>query len=144
MTPYNEEVSPPVVDIIKGILSLIATCVGLFIILMGLKYTIDIFHLIFSALQSPSSLTGPIEQLANSIGGNVFDIRLEDRAIPLANIMALMTYCGGAILCAWLTLAMMQTGAKIISLTAGDQNAVKKLLQSAFGKRMRPKNRADD
>lgn len=127
-------------EIIKGILSLIATCIGLAIILIGLKYTLDIFHIIFNILQSPSYLTGPIQQLAESIGGSVFDIRLEDRAIPLANLIALMVYCGGALLSAWLTLTMMHTGAKIVSLTAGDRNAVKKLLQTAFGRNMQPKN----
>ena len=37
-------------------------------------------------------------------------------------------------LIAWLTLALMHTGAKIVSLTAGDRSAVKHLLQGAFGK----------
>jgi len=139
MSSYNIN-STPIVEIIKGILSLIATCIGLAIILIGLKYTLDIFHIIFNILQSPSYLTGPIQQLAESIGGSVFDIRLEDRAIPLANLIALMVYCGGALLSAWLTLTMMHTGAKIVSLTAGDRNAVKKLLQTAFGRNMQPKN----
>jgi hypothetical protein len=36
-------------------------------------------------------------------------------------------------------MALMQTGAKIVSLTAGERSAVKQLLQSAFGRRMQPK-----
>ena len=138
MSSYEEN-STPIVEIIKSIISLIATCVGLAIIIIGLKYTMEIFQLIFSILQSPSHLTEPIHQLAESIGGNVFDIKLEDRAIPMANLIALTVYCGGGLLSAWLTLAIMQTGAKIVSLTAGDSGAVKKILHNAFGKRMQPK-----
>ena len=57
----------------------------------------------------------------------------------MANLIALTVYCGGGLLSAWLTLAIMQTGAKIVSLTAGDRNAVTKILRTAFGKKIEPK-----
>lgn len=123
----------PAVEIIKKIISLVATCLGLAIIVIGLKYAMDIFQLIFTILKSPVLLTVPIQEMAQSIGGSAFDLKLENRAVPLANIMALTVYCGAALLSAWLTMALMHTGAKIVSLTAGDKSAVKQLLQSAFG-----------
>ena len=82
--------------------------------------------------------------MASSFGGSAFDLKLSDRTVPLANIMALMLYCCGALLSAFLTLALMHTGAKIVSLTAGDRSAVKQLLQSAFGSSLQPKAAADD
>lgn len=138
MSPPTEE-PVPAVEIIKKIISLIATTIGLVVIIVGLKYAVDIFHLIFTTLQHPASLTEPIRQMAESIGGSAFDLRLEHRSVPLANVLAIMVYCGGALLSAWLTLAMMHTGAKIVSLTAGDRSAVKQLLQSAFGGSLQPK-----
>ena len=129
----------PAVETVKKIISLIATFIGLAVIIVGLKYSIDIFQLIFTILKSPASLTGPIQQMASSIGGSAFDLKLTDRSIPLANIMALTVYCCGALLSAWLTMALMHTGAKIVSLTAGDRNAVKQLLRSAFGSSQQPK-----
>jgi len=134
----------PVVETIKKIISLIATCIGLAVIIIGLKYAMDIFELIFNILQTPGSLTVPIQQMASSFGGSAFDLKLSDRTVPLANIMALMLYCCGALLSAFLTLALMHTGAKIVSLTAGDRSAVKQLLQSAFGSSLQPKAAADD
>ena len=134
----------PVVETIKKIISLIATCIGLAVIIIGLKYAMDIFELIFNILQSPGSLTVPIQQMASSFGGSAFDLKLSDRTVPLAHIMALMLYCCGALLSAFLTLALMHTGAKIVSLTAGDRSAVKQLLQSAFGSSLQPKAAADD
>ncbi len=136
----NNESSTPIVEILKSIISLIVTCIGLAVILIGLKYAMDIFQLVFSFVQSPANMTDPIRQMADSIGGDVFDLNFKDRSVPLANIMALTVYCGGILLIAWLTLAMMHTGAKIVSLTAGDRNAVKKLLHNAFGNRMQPKS----
>ena len=134
----------PAVETIKKIISLIATFIGLAVIIVGLKYAIDIFQLIFTILKSPASLTGPIQQMASSIGGSAFDLKLPDRTVPLANIMALIVYCGGALLSAFLTLALMHTGAKIVSLTAGDRSAVKQLLQNAFGSSLQPKETAKE
>ncbi|WP_319588257.1 hypothetical protein [uncultured Desulfobulbus sp.] len=143
MLPKRED-PVPAVEIIKKIISLMATCLGLAIILIGLKYAMDIFELIFTILKSPAYLTGPIQQMAESIGGRAFDLKLESRSVPLANIMALMVYCSGALLSAWLTLALMHTGAKIVSLTAGDRSAVKQLLQSAFGNSLQPKTTTEN
>lgn len=143
MLPENSENTVPVVETIKKIISLIATCIGLAVIIIGLTYAMDIFQLIFTILKSPASLTGPIQQLSASFGGSAFDLKLPDRTIPLANIMALMVYCCGALLSAWLTLALMHTGAKIVSLTAGDRSAVKQLLHSAFGSSLQPKAAAE-
>ena len=140
----NENDAASVVETAKNIVSLVATCIGLIVILIGLKYAVDIFQLIFAILESPSQLTSAIQQTAGSIGGSAFDLRLEGRSVPLANLMALAVYCCGALLIAWLTLALMHTGAKIVSLTAGDRRAVKQLLQSAFGGSLQPKAPPED
>jgi hypothetical protein len=129
----NREGPMSAVETMKKIICLITTCIGLVVIIIGLNYAMDIFQLIFTTLKNPASLTDPILQLASSFGGSAFDLRLENRTVPLANIMALMVYCGGALLIAWLTLALMHTGAKIVSLSAGDRSAVKQLLRNAFG-----------
>jgi hypothetical protein len=136
----SDEGVTPVVEVVRAIVSLIATCLGLVVIIIGLFYAMEVFHLIFSTLQTPVVLTEPIRQLAESFGGDAFNIALKDRSIPLAKLLALTVYCGGGLLVAWLTLAIMHTGANIVSLTAGDRSAVKKLLQSAFGSRMQPKD----
>jgi len=129
----------PLVEIIKNITSLVATCIGLVAIIIGLKYAIDIFHIIFTILKSPTYLTAPIQQMAEVIGGSAFELNWEGRAVFLANIMALGIYCCGVLLCAWLTLALMHTGAKIVSLTAGDRSAVKKLIESMSSSRREKK-----
>jgi len=139
--PFAEdEDTMPVMEILKRIVQLIATCLGLAIIGIGLYYAMDVFHLILTMLKSPTTLAEPVRQLADSFGGRAFDIKLSDRTIPTANLIALAVYCFGVLAGAFLTMALMQTGAKIVSLTAGDRTAVKQMLQSAFGGRMQPKS----
>ena len=135
----NNEHSVSAVEILKIIVSCLATCIGLVVIVIGLKYAMDVFQLVFTMLHSPSALADPVEQLAASFGGNAFDIQLSDRTVPLAKMIALVIYCFGVLTCAFLTMALMQTGAKIVALTAGEKNALKQLLHSAFGRRMQPK-----
>ena len=136
--------SLPAVETVKSIVSLVATCIGLAIIIIGLRYTMEIFQLVFTILKSPAYLAGVIQEMADSIGGSAFDLRLDGRVVPLANIMALTVYCCGAFLIAWLTLAMMHTGAKIVSLTSGDRTAVKDLLQGVLGRLAPPGEAASD
>lgn len=141
MSPEHKEDTLPLVETIKRYISLLATCIGLAVILIGLNYALDVFQLIFTMLKTPSSLNGPILQLAASIGGSAFDLKLTDRTVPLANIFALIVYGCGALLSAFLTLAVMHTGAKIVALTAGDRSAVQQLLRSAFGRSLQPKDK---
>jgi len=138
----NDSVS--IIETLKGFIGLVATCLGLIVILIGLRYALQIFHLVFTILNSPSYLNGVIHEMAESIGGRAFDLRLDGRAVPLANLMALTVYCCAAFLVAWLTLALMHTGAKIVSLTAGDRYAVKQLMKSAFEKSLQPKSAVSD
>ena len=143
--PFAEdEDAISIMEILKRIVQIAATCLGLAVIVIGLYYAMDVFHLILNMLKSPSTLSEPVRELADSFGGRAFDIRLPDRTIPLASLIALVVYCLGVLICAFLTMALMQTGAKIVSLTAGDRTAVKQILQNAFGSRMQPKSLAPE
>lgn len=138
MLPKTETIEQAL-ETIKKIISLVATCVGLVIIIIGLKYAMDIFQLIFVILKSPSYMTDPVQQITEIISGRVSDHKFDGGPISLTKIMAMTVYCCGVLLSAWLSMALMHAGAKIVSLNVGDRSAVKKLLQSAFGKRMQPK-----
>lgn len=139
--PFSEdEDTLPIMEILKRIVQIAATCLGLAVIVIGIYYAMDIFHLILTMLKSPTTLAGPVRELADSFGGRAFDIKLPDRTIPTANLIALMVYCVGVLAAAFLTMALMQTGAKIVSLTASDRIAVKQMLQSAFGRRLQPRS----
>lgn len=137
----SEEKNTSTMGTLRAGASLIATCAGLFIILVGLKYAVELVGLIFDILKNPLELQEVLKQLAVSIGGHAFDLPIGERNIPLANIMALMVYCCGALILTWLTIALIRTGARIVSWTSGDQEAVRQILQYAFGDTLRPKEK---
>ncbi len=132
---YEEPASG--METFKKITVMAATCIGLLIILIGLKYTVDIFNLIYDALKEPEQLHEILVRLGENIGGDALDVTVGKKTIPISMIMALMVFCGGAVVLAWLAMALMQTGGKIVSWTAGDREAVKKILQYAFGDAMK-------
>ncbi|MDD2465842.1 MAG: hypothetical protein PHI97_17730 [Desulfobulbus sp.] len=134
--PENEEKTVTLIESLKSLISLLATGVGIFVIAIGLKYASDIFQLMFSMLHQPDLLADPIQRLAGVIGGSAYDVQLSDRTIPFAKMIALVIYCFGMLTCAFLTMTLMQAGAKIISITVGDGKAARQLLQSVFGKRL--------
>jgi hypothetical protein len=144
MLTAEDEETMPILEICKRIVQIAATCLGIAVIIIGLCYAVDVFRLIMATLKSPTILAGPIQELADSFGGRAFEIKLSDRTIPLANLIALTVYCCGALAAAFLTMAFMQTGAKIVSLTIGDRLAVKQLLREVFSGRARAGEPPDD
>nr|WP_321468060.1 hypothetical protein [uncultured Desulfobulbus sp.] len=132
----NEEKAVSLIESLKSLVALAATCIGIFVIALGIKYAAEIFNLMFFILKQPDQLVDPVQRLAGVIGAGAYDIKLSDRTIPVANIISLIIYCFGMVTCAFLTISLMQAGAKIISMTVGDGKATKQLLQSVFGKRL--------
>ncbi|MGE0085193.1 MAG: hypothetical protein AB7S75_12320 [Desulfococcaceae bacterium] len=127
------------IETLKSAAAFAATCIGLIIMLFGLKYSIDIFNLIYDALREPEKIHEILIRLGENIGGEALDVTVGKKIIPISMIISLMVFCGGSVILAWLAMALMQTGGKIVSWTSGDREAVKKILQYTFGEAMRPK-----
>ncbi len=127
------------IETLKSAAAFAATCIGLVIMLFGLKYSIDIFNLIYDALRDPEKIHEILIRLGENIGGEALDVTIGKKIIPISMIISLMVFCGGSVILAWLAMALMQTGGKIVSWTSGDREAVKKILEYTFGEAMRPK-----
>ncbi len=134
--PESEEKNVTLIESLKGLISLLATAVGIFVIAIGIKYAAEIFHLMFSMLNQPDLLADPVQRLAGVIGGSAYDLQLSDRTIPVAKMIALVLYCFGMFTCAFLTMTLMQAGAKVIAITMGEGNAARQLLKGVLGKRL--------
>jgi len=134
--PESEEKNVPLIESLKGLISLLATAVGIFVIAIGIKYAAEIFHLMFSMLNQPDLLEDPVQRLAGVIGGSAYDLQLSDRTIPVAKMIALVLYCFGMFTCAFLTMTLMQAGAKVIAITMGEGKAARQLLKGVLDKRL--------
>ena len=58
---------------------------------------------------------------------------INGKPFHVANIVAVIVIGVGAMLLAWLSIAIMLTGAKIVSWTSTDREAVKRVLEHALG-----------
>ncbi len=149
MEPQNHNASPSTLQSLKASSSLIASIVGIVIILYGFKFCIDIFTLIYGAFTEPKQIAAILDQWAQTPALKSLTFTLGKQTFALAHLFAIIIGGGCALLLAWLAIAMMQTGAKIVSWTTGEREAIKKILQNAFGPSMKPvilrqSNQSDD
>jgi len=139
MNNYNRTSSGSNIEKFKGIASIIVTCLGIVIIIIGLKYCIDIFGILFDILKDPARLNNILTTMIQALDWETFNLTSGTKVYPISSLFALIVYAGVIIILAVLSMGMMRTGSKIVSWTIGDREAVKEILQYAFGETLRPK-----
>lgn len=138
MQRQNLNDSPSTPQSLKTYISLAASLVGILIILYGFKLCIDVFTLIYSAFTEPKHIADMLNQWAQTDALRSLKFTLGKQTFSLAHFSAIAIGGGCAILLAWLAIAIMQTGAKIIYWTSDEQDAIKTILRNAFGPSMKP------
>jgi len=123
----------------KGIAGILVTCLGIVIIVIGLKYCIDIFGILFDIIKDPARLNTILTTMVQSLDWEAFNLTSGTKVYPISSVLALLVYGGVIIILAVLAMGMMRTGSKIVSWIIGDRQAVKEILQYAFGETLRPK-----
>lgn len=110
-----------------------ASAVGITTIVVGLWLAVKLFGAIAAGLQSPDNYRETIQQWTAVVGGDALKLKTGEQEIALAPAIALGAIGLGLALLTWLSLGVMLTGAKIVSLSSGDREAVKRILQHALG-----------
>ncbi len=105
--------------------------------LYGFKLCIDIFTLIYGALTEPEQIASVINQWAQTSALKSLTFTLGERTFSMAHISAIIIGGGCALLLGSLAISIMQTGGRIISWTSNEEEAIKKILKSAFGPGMK-------
>lgn len=118
-------------EVIKAWASLAASVVGILVMLVGLKYAVNIISFVFDVLKSPENIETAILHWQKVL--NLSQTGLTVGGIDLSSIQVLVILGVGFIFVGWLAMGLMKTGAHIVSLTASDRDAVKKVLRYAFG-----------
>ncbi len=114
---------------------LIATLTGILTILLGLWLAVKLFGAIAHGVQSPDAYKDTFQQWTAVLGGDQLKIKLGEQEIAVGPALAVGAVGMGLSLLTWLTLGIMLTGAKVVSWTSGDREAVKRVLQHALGGR---------
>lgn len=112
---------------------LAASAVGIVTIVVGLWFAIKLFGAIAEGLQSPEAYRDSIQQWTALVGGEGLKVKLGEQEFALGPVIALAAIGLGLVLLTWLSLGIMLTGAKIVSWSSGEREAVKRILQQAFG-----------
>jgi hypothetical protein len=137
--PRDEPPHPPPPESIGNILSagmrFIATGLGLVVIVFGLWAALKIFGAVYAVIVAPTGFAGTFKAWVDAVGGAKLDVALPNGTFPLAPLVAALILGGGTFILAWIGLGMMLTGAKIVSWTQGDREAVKRILEYSLGRR---------
>lgn len=114
--------SPVNIGTIMLVTRLFITLVGLAMTLFGIKYTFDIFLLIYNYLQQPETLTAVIEKWAVLL--NIKGFIIAD--YPLDKLLAIVILAIGALLLLRITLGFINSGAQLLinSITASSSGVV--------------------
>jgi len=137
MERQNYDNSPSTLQSLKTFISLFASIVGIIIILYGFKLCLDIFALVYSAFTEPKQIADILNQWAQTSALESLTFTLGKQTVSLAHISAIAIGGGCALLLAFLSVAIMQTGARIVSWTNNEEEAIKKILRNAFGPGMK-------
>lgn len=125
-------------DILASTTRLIATGLGIVAIVLGLSCSAKVFFAVHGTLTNPEGFDAFFQQWVDTLGGQELEMQIDGRPYPIANLAAILVLGLGTMLLAWIAIGIMLTGAKIVSWTAGDKEAVKRVLDHAFGSRRPP------
>jgi hypothetical protein len=115
------------------IIRAVGAILGVIAIVIGLVYATRIFAVVFSALHSPEAFQVHFDKWVTAVGGEELDIAIGGTTYHGSRIIALMVLGSGAFILAWISMGIIMAGAKTVSWTLGDREAVKRVLVHAFG-----------
>lgn len=137
--PERDDIEPLPVFSFSDVLTTLgrtaAMIFGLVVIGIGLFYAVKVFDLVYSALNEPQGFEKTFQDWQKTIGGEELEIEINKKTFSVAPILATVVIGGGSLILVWISMGIMLTGAKIVSWTAGDHAAVKRILQHTLGRR---------
>jgi len=80
-----------------------------------------------------NTLKAPLAKWTDAVGGEDLDVVLEGQTYHAARGLAVLVVVVFNLILAWIAMGIMLTGAKIVSWTSSEREAVKKILKHALG-----------
>jgi hypothetical protein len=107
---------------------------GIVIIIVGLTMVLKIFGSIHDILVEPEAVDDLIGRWAKAMGGGDAPIKIEGTEVNLGRFAATIFLGMGGYVLSRIALSIMQSGARIVQMTTGDKEAVKRIIQQALRK----------
>jgi hypothetical protein len=123
----------------------IASLLGLGIIILGLYLALKTYTTIQRGVTEPVTFQETVKKWTevmdvspkNDPAAAAWDEKTRFEAEAVAQVMGVVAIGGAYFILCWLTVAIMTAGARIISWTTGDREAVRKIIREALGTRTR-------
>ena len=106
---------------------------GIIAIILGLTYATRMFGLILDTLHGPEAFQVHLDKWVAAVGGDELNLVIGGATYHGARGVAIMVLGGGVAILAWISMGFILAGAKTVSWTLSDREAVKRLLIHAFG-----------
>ena len=135
----EEAKSPITLEDVMTVLRLLAAAMGIVVVVIGVLFAMKMFYAIFAALQAPKDVQPLLEQWISVLGKDELDLTIGKDTLPLARILATVVLGGGAVVLTWIAMGLIVTGAKVVSWTTSDREAIKRILRDAFGAQGKPR-----
>jgi hypothetical protein len=117
---------------------------GIIAMITGLVYTSKLFTMVLYVLKTPDAAHSIFKNWATALGDNQLILTVQGDSFDMTLIATLLIVGTGALLLTYIALTLITTGAKILSWTLGDKEAIKKILTSTFGTTKKDKPRPQE
>jgi len=135
MEPYDQKQlkSGFTLENVLVILRLLAAGLGVAAVAIGLFFAVKVFCAVFATLQEPEHFRPLLEEWTTVLGKEDLDLVIGEDTLPLARILATLVLGGGTVALTWIALGLVGAGAKVVSWTTSDREAIKRILRETFG-----------
>jgi len=130
------------VSAFASLMRVLATVLGIVAIIVGLVYAMKIFDVVYRNVREPEGMRASIDKWQEALGADDIVVPVEGAAVHCGKIVTIAVIGCAVLILVRIAMGIMAVGGKIISWTAGDREAVKRILTHAFGPGQKPPQRA--
>ena len=113
---------------------LVATVLGLAMMVIGLCFALKLFGEVNASLGQPGQFAEPIAKWEQALGGKELDVKAGDTTLRVSRILAIAALGGSVLVLIHVAVAFVYAGARIVSWTATDRQAIRRIILQAIGK----------
>lgn len=127
--PASSQHDLPIGDILQQVVRFGGAIVGIVLIVIGLTFVLRIFGVIVATLNSPGNIRTLVEDWTRIIGNEQLNVLYEGKEIVVGPVIAVGILGVGALVLVSISMQLITNGAKVISITMGEREALKQLLK---------------
>ncbi|MBI3038375.1 hypothetical protein HYY75_04875 [bacterium] len=106
-----------VIDILQTMGRILTLGAGVVVVVLGVIFSIKLFYLVYGSITVTQEFQTAFKALATLVGEREFDVEINGKKYPVANILAFLFFVLLCIIASTIITQMMQSGAQMIALS---------------------------